>query len=142
MALGGEGGCGGPPPGFSQLAAWLLLGGAGEIQIVPQVSAWRSPHHQREFAGAASPSYHRPGKFSNRNLSSHGWEFKVKAIPSEAAGENRFQVCPQLVISRDRWRSSACGYLTLSSAFAFPRPLPCVQSVYLSTRIGTHPSPA
>lgn len=69
-----------PHPGFSQPAALLLLGGAGEIQIVPQVPAWRSPHHQREFARAAFPGYRRPGKSSNRNLSCRGWESRVRAI--------------------------------------------------------------
>lgn len=53
MALCGAAGVAGAP-GFSQLAALLLLGGAGEIQIVPQMSARRSPHRQRGLLGLPS----------------------------------------------------------------------------------------
>lgn len=114
--------CGGGlrrPPGFSQPAALLLLGGAGEIQIVPQVPARRSPHHHREFARAAFPGYCRPDPGSPATET-------CRAVVGSPGSGRFFQGCEgesvpgvsQLAVSGGRWRPSACRRLTLVSASA------------------------
>lgn len=128
--------CGGGlrrPPGFSQPAALLLLGGAGEIQIVPQVPARRSPHRQREFARAAFPGYRRPGKSSNRNLSCRGWESRVRAILPRLRG----RICSRRIAAGGfRGSLAPLGLRALDRGLRLcvPRSRPCVRSVSLSTR--------
>lgn len=119
-----------PHPGFSQPAALLLPGGAGEIQIVPQVPARRSPHRQREFARAAFPGYRRPG---NRNLSCRGWESRVRAILLRLRG----RICSRRIAAggfRGSLAPLGLRALDLGLRLCVPRPRPCVRSVSLSTR--------